>query len=32
LWPRASIPQRMTMIALLALGVEYGRQVWALGE
>jgi hypothetical protein len=32
LWPRTSIPQRMTMIALLALGVENGRQVWALGE
>ncbi len=30
LWPRRSIPQRMTVIAIVALGVEYGRQVWAL--
>ena len=30
LWPRGSIPQRMTVIAIVALGVEYGRQVWVL--
>ena len=29
-WPRGSIPQRMTVIAIVALGVEYGRQVWVL--
>ena len=29
-WPRRSIPQRMTVIAIVALGVEYGRQVWVL--
>jgi hypothetical protein len=29
-WPRQTIPQRMTMIALLALAVEYGRQLIVL--
>jgi hypothetical protein len=30
LWPRKSIPQRLTVCALIAMGVEYARQVWAL--
>ena len=30
IWPRKTIPQRMTMIALLALAVEYGRQMIVL--
>lgn len=29
-WPRDTIPQRMTVFGLAALGVEYGRQVIGL--
>jgi hypothetical protein len=29
-WPRQTIPQRMSMVALGALGVEYCRQVFGL--